>query len=95
MQLQLEKSKIKLILKEFDEIENEQDLKSYLDTLELSELLEIYYIQLSEISRIRKIFLDSVRDRQQNFHSINYHLLYSSRINNSEGVFLRVLLKKI
>lgn len=64
LQLTLEKSKIELILKELDEIENEQELKEYLDTLELSELLEIYYIQLCEINRIRNVILNSVKDKE-------------------------------
>ena len=60
MQLQLETSQIEFILKKLDEIENEQELKAYMETLELSELLEIYYIQSYEISILRKAILDSI-----------------------------------
>ena len=62
MQLPLEKSKIELILKEIDELNTEQEVKDYLETLDLSELIEIYYIQLCEISRIRNVILNSVKD---------------------------------
>ena len=62
MQLPSEESKIELILKEIDEFETEQELKEDLETLDLSELIEIYYIQSCEISRIRKVILDSVKD---------------------------------
>lgn len=63
MQSPLEQSKIELILKRIDEIENEQELKAYLETLELSELIEIYYIQLREINTIRKVILNSIKDK--------------------------------
>ena len=62
MQLPLEKSKIELRLKEIDELKTKQEVKEYLEILDLSELLEIYYIQSCEINRIRKVILNSVRD---------------------------------
>ena len=62
MQLQLEMSKIELRLKEIDELKTKQEVKEYLEILDLSELLEIYYIQSCEINRIRKVILNSVRD---------------------------------
>ncbi len=58
IQLQLEKSKITLRLKEIDEFENEQELKEYLEILDLSELIEIYHIQSCEINMIRKSILE-------------------------------------
>ena len=61
MQSPLEESKIELILNDIDEIETEQEIKEFLVTLDLSELIEIYYIQSYEISRIRKIILDSAK----------------------------------
>ncbi len=62
MQSQLKKSKIGLILKEIDELETEQELKEYLETLDLSKLIEIYSIQLFEINRIRNVILNSVKN---------------------------------
>ena len=62
MKLLLEKSKIESRLKEIDEFESEQELKEYLETLSLSELIEIYYILSCETSRIRNVILDSVKD---------------------------------
>lgn len=61
LQLPLERSKIESQMKDLDEIETEQELKEYLETLDLSELIEIYYIQLCEINRIRQIILNSVK----------------------------------
>ena len=61
IQSPLEKSNIELFLKEIDVLETEQELKEYLETLCLSELIEIYYIQAHEISRIRQIILESVK----------------------------------
>ncbi len=57
-------SKIRSKLKDLKEFKTKNELENYLDTLELSELLETYYIQLCEIRRIIKIVLDSVRDKQ-------------------------------
>ena len=65
MQLPLEKSKIKSKLKDLDEFKTEKELKEYLKTLDLSEVLEIYYIQSYEISRIRKIILNSVKNNNK------------------------------
>jgi len=50
-------------MKDLDEFETEEELKKYLETLSLSELIEIYYIQACEISRIRQIF-QSVVNKQ-------------------------------
>ncbi len=47
------------ILREIDELENEKELKEYLESLSLSVLLDICYKQECEINRIRKIILES------------------------------------
>ena len=61
LQLPLERSKIESQMKDLDDFETEEELKEYLETLDLSELIEIYYIQSCEINGIRKIILDSVK----------------------------------
>ncbi len=61
MQITLDKSKIEPMLKEINEFKAEQELEVHLETLSLSELIGIYYIQSCEIGRIRKVILDSVK----------------------------------
>lgn len=56
-------------LKNLDEFENVEEIKDYLETLNLSELSEIYYIQSCEINRIRKIILNSVNDGSNSLDS--------------------------
>ena len=61
IQIQLEEIETESKLKDLNEFKNEQEAKEYLETLNLSELIEIYYIQSCEISIIRNIILDSVK----------------------------------
>ena len=42
-------------------VETEKELKEYLETLSLSELIEICYCQACEINRIKKIIIDTVK----------------------------------
>lgn len=56
-------------LKNLAEFENVEEIKDYLETLNLSELSEIYYIQSCEINRIRKIILNSVNDGSNSLDS--------------------------
>lgn len=56
---------IQLNSEEFEDEEEEKESKEFeesLRTLSLSELMEVYYQQACEISRIRQIILDSVKD---------------------------------
>ena len=62
MQSTSEKSNIVLRLKKIDKLENEQELKEYLETLDLTELIEIYYIQSCEINIIRKEILNYIKE---------------------------------
>ena len=63
MQLTFERSKIELRLKYLDKLKTEQEQKEYLETLDLSELLEIYYIQSCEMSIIRNVILNSTKGK--------------------------------
>ena len=60
--MQLNDLERKSKLKNLDEFENIEEIKEYLETLNLSELLEIHYIQSCEINRIRNIILNSIND---------------------------------
>jgi len=56
---------IQLNSEEFEDDEEERESKEFeerLRTLSFSELMEVYYTQACEISRIRQIILDSVKD---------------------------------
>ena len=63
IQIQLEELETETTLKDLANFKTEQDLKEYLESLELSELLEIYYIQSCEISRIRDFIVNSGKDK--------------------------------
>lgn len=67
--MQLQKLGCKSKLKNLDEFESIEEIKDYLETLNISELLEIYYIQSCEINRIRKLILNSINDEN---NSINF-----------------------
>ena len=63
VQLLLGKSKFESRLKDLDSFETEEELREYLEPLNLSEFIDIHYNQESETSRIRKIILDSIKKK--------------------------------
>ena len=47
-------------VKDLDDFNSEEKLQEYLESLDFSDLVDIYYIQSSELSRIRNMIFKSV-----------------------------------